>query len=91
MLLDWQELWNNYSDFTFITQKKQMKDKNELPTYKAIEIAREEWIDYHTVSRNRKKYIPVKFENTTAKKKTKRWYSVRYLKVSDILDELSNR
>ena len=61
-----------------------------LEAKKQIEIAREKEIDPHTVGRNWKKFIPIKFEDAFTRR-TERGYWVRYLEVEKVLQYLKEK
>lgn len=55
----------------------------EINSYTAEEISRMDNVTRQTVYRN-KKYIRIRFVNYRSKQ-NKKWYSIRYIKKSDIL------
>jgi len=61
-----------------------------LEAKKQIEIAREKEIDPHTVKRNGKKFIPIRFEDSKTRL-TERGYGVRYLEVEKVLQYLKEK
>lgn len=60
--------------------------KKLLPTYKAIELAEQEGKTRQTIYNNGRLYIPI----TIPSKRSKKWYSIRYIKKSDLDDYLNN-
>ena len=66
--------------------------ENLIESYKLIDIAKKEGIDTWTIKR-RYNYIPIKFVTWQTKANCKYWnqkrdYSVRYVKLDDILELL---
>jgi uncharacterized membrane protein len=60
-----------------------------LEIRKKTEIAKELWIDYHTVGNNKKKFIPIAFRNSQTNYNWK-WYSIRYIEVDKIIQYLKD-
>lgn len=65
----------------FVLQKV---EKMEIQAYTANDISRIDNVSRYTVYKS-KKYIKVRFETYRAKK-NKKWYAVRYIRKSDLLD-----
>lgn len=56
-----------------------------LDSYKQIDMAKELWVTRLSIWKwkNKDKYIPIKFEDAFTRR-TKRWYWIRYIKISDV-------
>lgn len=63
-------------------------EKVWIKSYTLTELAKMEWVVHQTIKNRSSEYIPVKFENTQARTKYKRWeqktpYSIRYIRRKD--------
>lgn len=60
-----------------------------IKCFSAKEIARLENKHLSTIIKNHKKYIPIRIDNNISRTKN-RWYSIKYLRVSDVEKYLEN-
>lgn len=61
--------------------------KELIQTYKAVELARIEWKTKPTIYNNGRLYIPISIPS----KRSQKWYSIRYIKKSDLDRYFSNK
>lgn len=59
-----------------------------LKTYKLMSLAIADKISRDTVKRRTDKYLPIRFDSYESKRKSSRWYSIRYARVNEILDSI---